>query len=633
MKKNENKWAVNQIQTLFKSSGWQYVTLLLFTLFSFYLFLFGKKLAYGLELKKEVLDFVVRFMIFELPASITIFSFVYKEQKDASYSNTKTSRIWTVFIWTVTFSLITLLFSIITISKNPLASPDLIENERQFILSVTYAVISLLLLILFIFFLIRNMDIRNSFNTTFYSTKKYHLLLKNIFDQSKKYHLISYKHLLDKYSHLIESNFQLITSSMERNNLSEIQKELKKIYSLSQDFYQHFINVESIQKLTGFLSQNNNNFILSIRKNDKTFNNKDHISEIYNNILLNYKMLIRKSSNLGMTKIQKQAFTEFTYLNPVKLITHKFEDLSKEDFDNILEYYQILTDDYHRALFEILKEFSNENTFEYSYLLEKIADSSGFFEELTSISDENSDRLKTLHHSFVTKILTLIEAIIISSISANNIKFLTESTNILLRFYYTHVPLPNYQAEGLRKKIRGKGQEDFLDKFILQNKDLSKEATSKPYFKAFIVNEILRIIIHSLHKSIELGHYQCTGYLTKVCSSHVKINNFMDSILQYTNKVIDRNDISYDLGYFHYAINNFSKYHCIQKLVLIVSYQMIYKHGNSNLDLLRHTIEKVFLNEEELKYMIKKVKEAEDSYGMLAIKNIDLEQYVAYSPV
>jgi hypothetical protein len=625
----KNNWLKNQFKILFNSNGWHNVTLILFLFISFLVFwLTGPLEVLEFNSKKEVLDYVVRFMIFEVPATITIFSFVYKEQKDASYSNTKISNVWKVFYWTIGCSLITLLFSIVTISENPLTSKDIIINKKQFLMSIIYSITSLTLLVIFIVSLIRNMDIRHSFSKTFKRSKKYHKILKDIYDQKKKYNLFDYHPLMNKYNHLIESNSQLLMSSMEKNNLLEIRKELQKVYSLSQDFYQHFINVESIKDLTSFLSQNRNSVVFKIITSSLEGNsNKDNIIEIYNNILLNYKLLIRKSSDLGITKIQKQAFTEFIALNPVKLYNYDLTNLDKEDFDNALEYYEELTSNYHRSLFEIIKEFSNEDTMEYSYLLEQIAESSNYFEEITSIDDNEDERIKLLNQSFINKVLTLIEAIIISPIGTNNVKFLTESTNILLRYYYTQVPFPFSESDELKKKLRGEEEQDFLDQFINKNKDLTRsKQTPNHFFKHLIVKEIIRLIIHALHKSIELGHYQCTGYLTKICCSHLTVKNFYQSIIEYTNRIIDRQNISYDLDYYHYSINNFSKFHCIQKMVLILNYQMLYRFGESSVDLLGKTTQKVFLNVEQLEYMLEKVLAAEKAYGMVAFDKVSSEK-------
>lgn len=615
----QSKWLNNQRKILINTIGWNIFTLCLLYAVSFYLYFYGFFKNVDIKGNKEIIDYIIRFMIFEIPASITIFSFVYKEQKEASYSNTKISNTWMLFIYTISFSIISLFFSVYTISVNPIKIKDVIENKNHFMVSLILSIFSFALFLFFIINLLRNMDIRHSFKKTFEKTEMFHKLLKKIYSQKDKKLIFDYQHIVNDYAHLIESNFQLLLSSMKKNNLSDIQTELKKIYSLSQDFYQYFINVESINDLSVFLSVDKESFIFSKNKGKTSFNNKENLTEIYNNILLNYKLLIRECSKLGMTRIQKQAYTEFTALNPIMFYNYNFEDLSKADFDNIFEYYVELTEHYHTSLYELLNELSDEGTVEYSYLLEKIASTSSFFKDVTTIDSDAGERQKYFNESLILKNLTLLEAITVSAIESNNIKFLTESTNILLRFYYTQVPFPTSQTDSIRKLLRGEDQVNFLDKFI--NEDLKSETKiTDHYFKSLIVKSIIRIIIHSLHKSIELGHYQCTGYLTKISCSHITIKNFIESIVDYTNKIIDREIISYDFDYYYYSINNFSKVHCIQKMILILGFQIIYKYGDSNADLLSATIKKIFAeSDEDIDYMIEKVIEAKNSYGMIAI--------------
>ncbi|MGG0569763.1 hypothetical protein ABE033_13770 [Priestia megaterium] len=630
--KAENKWIKNQLAVIFKRSGWYWFILSFFCLSSLVIFFSDLLEIIPITPYSGLIDYVIRFMIFEIPASITIFSFIYKEQKEASYSNTKISNIPQVFRWTITLAISALILSILTVTLSDSGKKGIIVNKTQFLISVSYGIISFCLLVFFIRLLLSHMDIKYSFNKTWKRTNKYHILLSNLYLQKSKKLLFNYSHIMNGYAHLIEANFQLLMASMAKNNLSALQKELKKVFIVSNDFYQHFINVKSLEDLALFLSKDNESFLFS--KTKEPFNNKENLIEIYYNILLNYKLLIRECSKLGMARIQKQAYTEFTSLNPIKMYNFELERLSEDDFINVRAYYEELIDHYHTSLYEILNEFSDEDTVEYSYLLEKVASTSEYFSDITVITDEQGqDRQRNLYATFINKNLTLLEAIIISATESNNIRFLTESTNILLRYYYTQVPFPTSQAEKIKTMIRGEDgrQVDFLGQFIQSDlKNISEAPQAPHYYKEMILKRIIEIIVLALHKSIEIGHYQCTGYLTKISCSHIIMKDFLNSISEYTNKIIDRQIISYDLNYYHYSINNFSKIHCLQKLLIILGFQSVYKFGDSTVELLSATVNKIFAsNHQEVRYMIDKVLAAEKSYGMLAISEFQKEELLS----
>ena len=633
-----------RLEILLRTYGWIWFTLFLFIVFSTWLFNLSTFKGLEISAKKEIMDYIIRFMIFEIPAIITIFTFVYKEKKEASYSNIKTSNILKFFIWTISFSAMTLFFAIFTIYENPVEN-NVIDNFHHFLITLSYSIISLILLILYLSSLLRNMDARYSFKKTFSQTTDLHNFLKYIYKLEKSA-LFKYQHLMLKYNHLIEADFQLLTFSISRKNISDIEKELERVFILTKDFHQNFIDVESFKKLGRFFELTDNDFLLSrvllkmlgYKKYSKTFipiNNKENLLEIYKNILMNYKMLIRESSHNGLTNIQKQAFKEFMMLNPVKVYIQLEEDISDSTFNIILAYYEELTKHFHTSLFEIVKEFSDENTVEYSYILENITDTTEFFDDITLISDGTNEKHRRLYNSFVVKVLSLVEVLIIWSIETNNVRFLTESTNMLLQFYYTHIEYKDFSSALLRKRLRGRKEENLLEQFINQNKDLTSkniESIKGYHFRRFTVNRIIEIIILALHKSIELGHYSCTGYLAKISVSHLKIVNFLDSIISYANTLIDRNTISYHFGYYHYTINNFSKIHCLQKMTVLLEFQILYKYGKSaNDEKLEEVLRHIFLdNKKDLTYMIVKIKEAK--YGMISINDQIEEIITNYLP-
>jgi hypothetical protein len=148
-------------------------------------------------------------------------------------------------------------------------------------------------------------------------------------------------------------------------------------------------------------------------------------------------------------------------------------------------------------------------------------------------------------------------------------------------------------------------------------------------FKSLIVKKVIRLILQGLYKSIELGHYSCSGYLIKVSTSHFITRNYLDSLEEFIVNVLERQTFNFDLGHYHYSFNSYSKVHCIQKLVLLVSFQYFYR-GKSNeaqIDRLKLLIQHVFLdNVEDFTYMLDKIEAASKSYGMNSVCDKNTQQ-------
>ncbi|WP_077215199.1 hypothetical protein [Bacillus dakarensis] len=628
-----------KVEILYRKTWVKFITLILI-LGLISLQFYSNNLAWNFEILKpneKILDYFIRIFMFVIPAVITIFTFVYREKKDASYSNLKTSNIITLFLYTVSLSILTLVYSISTsVELSNITKSSQINSDTVIRFQITFSLgfLTFLLLIVYFYYLLRNMDIRYSSKKTLKKTLKLHNFIKYLYlnDNKKEF---SYKHLFEEYNHLIESNFQLIIAAISRKNFSNIENELKNLFALSNDYFSTYIDITSEKNLKRLLSVTEKDllykkvFSLDFRVTESTELEEDlsekiyymdNLIEVYKTIVYSYKTLIREASTNGVTNIQKTSLLEFSRLNPVKFYKFELENLQVEEYVWINNYYQELARCYQTALFEIIKEFSDEKTVEYSYLIEQISKSIGLFNSLDIFKGKNDQQFKNFYSSLLKKQLQLLESLFIWSVETNNVRFLTESMNLLLNQYYSHVHYP----DGLENEVKEKltKETSILNRYNYSADLVTgiKDYSSNGIFKELAVTGVIKIILHSLYKSIEIGHYACTGYIIKVSMSHFTIKNYLKAISGFIKKILERRNNDFDLGYYHYSFNNFSKLHCLQKLILLVSYQILGRVGKSYKDELKELIKILFLNnDKELLYMVEKINAASKSYGMTTI--------------
>ena len=609
------------------------ISLILFYTDSFYLSLNN----YYLYPNKLMLDYAIRLLIFLIPATIAIFTFVYKEKKDASYSNLKTSNIIQWFICIIFIEVLALFFSITTITEFPKEADNLLIGYpySHYQMSILYTFSSIMAMITYSIFLFVHMDIHYSFKYTFNKNVRLHRVLKYFYKSENTKNNISYINLFEFYNYMIESNFQLLIAAISKKKRSNVEDELKQLFALTKDFYSTFIDVTSLKFLSKLLNIKNEektflNFISRIKifltqdeSNKETFENsidyQEKLLEVYKTILYSYKMIIREASKNHVTDIQKLAYIELSALNPIKLFGFNLDKLDGDSFVNVYYYFQRLADCYHAELFETIKEFSDEKSVEYSYLLNQITSSVEFFESVNTLEKNDSEYQYIFYTSLIKKEISLIESLLVKAVEINNIRFLTESMRLLLDLYYTHVKKPDDIAKTITKKLRIENQ--IFERYVsLHTNSLDSSKEHKGIYREPIIQNIIRIVLHSLYKSIELNNYGCTGYLIKVSVSHITMKNFLNELKDFIDKTISRNNLIFNMQYFHYSFNSYSKIHCIQKMVLLLAYQFIYKYGNAHENELQDTVKFVFLeNKDDLNYMLEKIISASKSHGMISI--------------
>ncbi|RFU60736.1 hypothetical protein [Peribacillus glennii] len=579
-----------------------------------------------------VLDYLIKFLLFIIPATITIFTFVYREKKDASYTNIKTSNIVSQFINTIIIEFGALIFAIRTSINYPTETEAKIIGYPNYYynFSIIFAGLTITALLLFSYLLFKHMDIHVSLKQTYQKNIRLHNHLKYLIN--KTYWNPRNDYLFDSYKYLLESNYQLIISAISKKNFSNIEAELKQTFALTKDFYQTFIDTSDLQYTSVFSIEKDHNSFLVKGKNlftdifQNRFFQKDAVPQnynekfvdIYKTILHSYEMLIREASNNHVTEIQKLAYLEFAALNPIKVYEFDLNVLTEEEFIEINNFYQELARCYNSALFHTIKEFSDEKTVEYTYLLNYITSTMKFFEAVNLFRDKRSEKEHTFYSSFINKEIILVESLVVRAVENDNVKFLTESTRLLLDLFYSTVQKPEDVARTISTKL-GASDERFK-KYVNLPIDKPEGIKFKGIYKKTIAQEIIRIIVHALYKSIELNHYSCSGYLIKISASHITLKNYLEVVKVFAQKIIERQNLFFDFDYYHYSFNGFSKIHCIQKMILLLSYQFIYKFGLPGKTDLEELLKIIFLNnKEDMEYMVEKIEAAGKSYGMISI--------------
>jgi hypothetical protein len=587
--------------------------------------------------RRIMLDYAIRFLIFIIPATITIFTFVYKEKKDASYSNLKTSNITQLFICTICIEILALIFSITTFSEFPKEGASSISGfpYHHYQMSILFTLSAIVTMVIYSIILFIQMDIHYSFRFAFNKNVKLHLMLKYFYKNNHEKHKFSYNHMFEVYNYMLESNFQLVIAAISKKNLSNVEDELKKLFALTKDFYSTFIDVSSVSYLSKLIMVKDNHlffynvikfikYILGETKlQEEPLENRvdyqEKLLEVYKTILYSYKMIIREASKNHVTDIQKLAYIEFSVLNPIKLFKFNPNDLDADTFVNINSYYQKLAESYHEALFETIKEFSDEKTVEYSYLLNQITSSVDFFESVKSLKRKRAKQQDIFYTSLINKETAFVESLIIRAVEINNIRFLTESMRLLLDLFYSHVNKPEGIAKVISNKLRK--EHKIFDKYVtLPTNAPAFQRAPDGMFKELVVTNIMKIVLNALYKSIELNNYGCTGYIIKVSVSHITMRNYLKEIKDFIQIIIERQNLVFNLNYYHYSFNSYSKIHCLQKMVLLLTYQFIFKYGDANKQELHDLVKVVFLeNKTDLDYMVEKIKSASKSYGMISI--------------
>jgi hypothetical protein len=158
--------------------------------------------------------------------------------------------------------------------------------------------------------------------------------------------------------------------------------------------------------------------------------------------------------------------------------------------------------------------------------------------------------------------------------------------------------------------------------------------------QTYIEEAIVYLILQVLLKSIELSKYPVTGFLIKfLITNHCQVNILRDTFnLFVQNNGEDQylsdaklNGQNYSVIPVDFVFNEETIEYCMQKMAIIIYSQQVYSIENSlpgsndsgaKIDL--YLVQPPMVrNNNYLKYLVSKIKKAEDKFGLISISKID----------
>jgi len=552
---------------------------------------------------------------FIIPLSFTIYIFAYRERKEIAYSTLKRTNKFLNFIY-ITISIILI---IAYIEYKYLKILEKVYESNIF--SVTIIIITLIWLITLIILYIK---ILSSINLFIVSKKNFLLFEKRIKQLEKKLTKfknklqnvdVSFAHECTYYSSKIKKKLNLMLLHLEIVYQILISK-LK--YNLEIDFFDSNKNYN--QQIIKYIRKLNNEFFEEL-----VLVSHEDFLKIYSLILNKNLYLLRYSLSTSST-------------NDINLIIDFYKDLTPNKFqfkaskaivDEIKKYNkypEFLEQQSEKAELFLLEYYK------YVYEMMTILESNRKMDlmKVLKIMYEQ-ERQSNLHIKFMD-LTALSLALMLYAIERNNIKFLTDLTNILLNSTLNDFIELNVNEQTNINFNGYKINQKFIDNPI---EDYDKK------IETITLMGILLIV-----KSIELGHYQCAGFLIKVLCKNIEpitINSILMSINEYLDQVEINSDIfqSEEINLkileelnVDFYFSSVSLQYCFQKTVFLMLAQQHYLLSFNQINYKKGDIFDIRLlifDYDFIKYLKLKVEGLDKEYGLAFLKNKEfLNDFISY---
>ena len=532
-----------------------------------------------------------------IPLSFTIFIFAYREQKEVAYSLFKRKKSLPIqaFLY-ITFLLVISNVFLLTDQKSDGKLPDWIV-----VYLTTVSVLWIMSAYASYKNILRNINVSKEFQFNTSKIKKGFKNIENAFDtkkeESKKNHKFAgkIKKDLNEISIASEICFQILTA--------------KDKYKLSNDFTNSFKIIDKvlIEKIID-INQKEEKFSAIV-----TFSGTQYF-DLYVSTLKYMNDLLRIAFKGGKDTEINRIIDRFGEIQPISFDIY-------EDFNQEWKVHREKKGySNHNDLESIFKDFYDE----YYCIISQV---------ILTLYENNDNRTARVFQSLIAReeerknknkndVLTLITSLFIKAIHKNNIKLLTDLTNAFL---------------DLLSKFESPKQNDT---WVKGNKIFKVRV--KPNLKQYqdIQVKISRVMFLGIVKSIELGHYQCAGFLIK---NFVKNFEYKDStyLIEELYRKIDNKNPNLELSKkltellsTKITFSETSYRYCFLKATLLVSIQQYYtcsikkirveknKHAFIDLDYFFRGE-----NFEYLSYLKSKIEGLNSLYGMLALENKNLKKY------
>ncbi|MDQ0999778.1 hypothetical protein QFZ28_000178 [Neobacillus niacini] len=565
-----------------------------------------------------ITSFVFRYILFLIPASVTLYVFTYRERKEAFYNSTKSNHVTDLFYRQLSISLLSL-FLIILYVFSPLNS----NNHGLFIIILSFIALFLVTYYGVVLF--------SSINFTSFmsrlngmSKKKTQLLIDSLniayperqhtlYTEYKEEEIFIDEHVKEGYYYksyikvdpsdfieelctIIESEYQLLHSNLKKSSQTSISDSYNLIHKNADDIFQNIINFSSNDKT--------NELVGLIMNSEKGFK---LIVYLYQTLIFRIKELINESNKESFTKLNKEFIQSLFNFTPTYLIADSKENFKPNVNEKLEEYEEQLMNIFFGAIFDLFISSIKNDNLEFSYILEE------YYNVVKSKIDIEVATGEDSIEKFTKKLHDLEISLAAWATTHDELKVLTETIIVILRNTNNKKNEPKDERVNTQAKI---GKVDFTTAISnLSEKNQSKANKHKESY--------LRNLLYLMIKGHELGYYEIVGYLVKVTCSNFNSKDILDQLgeIYKTDMLKTRENmekITKDHGFYHYILHEFSFEHCFKKTFTLIK---IHLEDEDTRGVFTQN-DNVFRNDKELTYFEGKVLAAGKDYGMLSVNRL-----------
>jgi hypothetical protein len=638
--------------------SWKWALVLIYLSVVIAYYILGSRIKYvDLLYTNDLYENITKILILLLPSSIAIFTFTSKERKDASSFGLKTSNSTFGFVSVIFFSFTA--FSFLSMYKilysNTNANNEFYQKLSSILndyfhfetLGIGFSLFNLSLGILFfginLFQLITSHNIENTFRKSVLKTEKSFLKLTryykyNLGKRTKKIKLIT------NTTNLIESNFQYLKTLTEAGHYRLIKEHQDKLILINDQFLNRIITPTDKDELIRFVYSYHNGYVYLLEL-DELEDIAEKLIDSYSVILSHYKDTIGIAASKNLVDLQRRLIKALLINAPVALL-----DTSADMQKNPL--FRGYVNDICRKYFEILFLTVTNNEYKdvmnYSSLTEIVSSNEI---PLTELRRGGIGRTSPIHTSYHDNLTLFFEYLIMWSIEKQSNNHLTETVNALLKVRNsiikrnntkvteekndTEIDLSNIKESAASFKDlfdnKLKLSDEFLNSIDLNNEEKIYELPTEQMDKtgtSIIETGFIFNILLGLLKSVELNYYGLSGYLIKILLTNFNNDDINSTLELFYDKITNDDHIDFisDTGYFHYSFARHSLDYCLNKLVLLITLQQIYK-GSVPFKINSY---KPLLETIDFPYLKEKINSAGNKYGMLSINQENLNKLENY---
>ncbi|HHP1135906.1 hypothetical protein ACIKIA_25470 [Bacillus thuringiensis] len=576
------------------------------------------------DVSKLIESYVFRYIIFLIPASVTLYVFTYRERKEAFYNSTKANFVTDLFYC----QLIVALCNFVAIIVYAFSPWEFLKSNNQGLFIIILSFITLGLVLYY------GVKLFSSINFTAFRTElnkkskgKTKLLINSLelsypkrkyecdTDREKEeifideyveegYHYKSYikidpSDFIGELCTILESQYQLLHSNLKKSSQTSISDSYELIHKNAEEIFQNIINFSSNDKT--------NELIGLIMNSEKKFKS---IVDLYQTLIFRIKELINESNKESFTKLNQQFIQSLFSFTPTYLKSDSKKCFKENVNDTLEDYEEKLMNIFFGALFDLFITSIKNDNLEFSFILEE------YYDVVKSKIDIEVAAGEDSIEKFTGKLHDLEISLAAWATTHNELKVLTETFIVILR---------HTKKEPSEAKELNEFQNDSVNKSTIKEVDFTKAFERLPEKSESVVNKhkesYLRNLIYLMIKGHELGYYEIVGYLMKVTCSNFSSKDILNQLDEINRTEMPKaraktGKITKNHGFYHYILHEFSFEHCFKKTFILLKTHLEDENTKGEFDL---DVNLYFKDEKEQKYFEDKILAAGEDYGMLSV--------------